>query len=74
MSLLVAALLLVSDPSTQTAPATEAAKPAKEPKICKVDPARTGSHMQKRICLTASEWEQKNQSKDVSDLKSAGTH
>ena len=72
MSLLFAALLLVSSPGTQPATSTQAAKPAKEPKICKIDPARTGSHMQKRLCLTASEWEMKNQSKNAGDLKTMG--
>jgi hypothetical protein len=59
MSLLVAALLLVSDPAGQATTAqvpAQSSKPAKEQKICKIDPARTGSHMSKRKCLTKTEF------------------
>lgn len=37
-------------------PAAEAAKPAKAKKICKADPALSGSRMSKRLCLTEEEW------------------
>ena len=61
----VAALMLVSVqaiadqqaavPQPVTAPT--AAAPKKEKKICRVDDADSGSHMVKRICLTAEEWQ-----------------
>jgi hypothetical protein len=75
MSLLVAALLLVSDPVAQPATAqapAQPAKPQKERKICKVDPARTGSHMSKRKCLTQAEWDDLDQGKNAGDLKTMG--
>jgi predicted secreted protein len=61
----VAALMLVSaqalaDQSTVAAPvAPMAAAPAKakQNKICRVDDADSGSHIVKRICLTAEEWQ-----------------
>lgn len=44
-------------PPAATAPAP--AKPAKEKRICKVDPeADPASHMVKRTCKTAAEWQQ----------------
>ena len=60
----VAVLMLVSAQSaTQpavAAPASAApvaAAPKKEKKICRVDDADSGSHMVKRTCLTAEEWQ-----------------
>ena len=61
----VAALMVVS---AQTAAAPQAAvaqpttapvaaAPKKEKKICRVDDADSGSHMVKRTCLTAEEWQ-----------------
>jgi len=65
MSIIVAFLLAsASTAQDQPAPAvptaTEApAKPAKEKRICKVDPdADPASHMIKRTCKTATEWQQ----------------
>lgn len=65
--LLFSVLLLASDASGATAspssdPAEQAApvkKEAKEKKICKTDPAYTGSRYKKQICLTAAGWEKR---------------
>jgi hypothetical protein len=60
---LLSVFLLVSDtPATAsgTAPdAPDAGAPKKEKKICKVDPAYTGSRMKKNICLTEAEWDRR---------------
>jgi predicted secreted protein len=66
---LVGMLLLASDPAATApaaapapAPATApAAVPAKvkEKKICKIDEADSGSHMTRRLCLTAEEWQKR---------------
>ena len=62
----------VSTTTATSAPAAQAA-PVKEKKICKIDPAYTGTRMKKRICLTESEWEQKNNSgKSEGDLRVLG--
>ena len=71
VSAILAALLATTQASAGPATAAPEAKPVKEKKICKVDPAETGSRMKKRLCLTASEWDQKNnKGKDVSTLRS----
>lgn len=72
MSLMLAALLLASDPAP--APAQPAAKPAKtsEKKICKVDPEQTGTRFKARLCLTEVEWEIHARGKDAADLKTLG--
>jgi hypothetical protein len=68
MSLLLVAALLSADPSVQAgipAPAVQAAAPTtspapapkmKEKKICKTQDAESGSHMNKRVCLTENQW------------------
>lgn len=66
MSIVVAFLLASAGtaqeqapPAAPTATAPASAKPAKEKKICKTDPeSDPGSHMVKRTCKTASEWQQ----------------
>ena len=67
---LLSLVLLSSDPATAAAPAAAAptsatsapaAKPTKEKKVCKVDDADSGSHMARRVCLTADEWAQRGQ-------------
>ena len=62
MSFVVAALLLsaqVADqPAAVTPPVAAPAAPKKEKKICRVDDADSGSHMVRRICRTAEEWNQ----------------
>jgi len=65
MSIIVA-FLLASGATAQEQPApvapaatAAAAKPVKEKKICKVDAdADPASHMIKRTCKTATEWQQ----------------
>lgn len=64
----VAALMLVSAQAavqqpvgTPAASSTAApAKPKKAEKICKTDDAESGSRMVKRTCLTAEEWQRRN--------------
>ena len=64
-ALLSAFLLVAETPAVTTAtpPAAQevpvAAAPKKEKKICKVDPAYTGSRMKKNICLTEAEWDKR---------------
>ena len=67
--LLFSVMLLASDTTAASPEATQAvqeapvaAAPKKEKKICKEDPAYTGSRMKKQICLTAAEWDQRNHS------------
>ena len=64
---------------TASAPAQESAQPvqptktaAKEIKTCRVDPAKTGSRMKKKICLTEVEWEKHSSGKSAGDLKTIG--
>lgn len=72
MALFLAALLLVADPSAASqADPIEAPKVEKEKKICKVDPNFTGTRMRKRICMTETEWANKNAT-TVNDLKNMG--
>ena len=66
--MIVAALLFVSAQAAvqpqAAAPAPVAAPavaPKKEKKICRVDDADSGSHMVKRVCLTAEEWQNRGQ-------------
>ena len=67
MSLFVVALLVsaqVADQPAAVAPpmtAPTAVGPKKEKKICRIDDADSGSHMVKRICLTAEEWQNRGQ-------------
>jgi hypothetical protein len=46
-----------SDPTEQAAPV----KKEKEKKICRTDPAYTGSRYKKQICLSAAEWEKRGE-------------
>jgi hypothetical protein len=50
-----AATTAATDPTEQAVPA----KKVKEKKICKEDPAYTGSRMKKQICLTEVDWEKR---------------
>ena len=66
MSFLVALMFAsaaAADPQAVIAPqvATPVPAPAKakEKKICKADEADPGSHMTRRVCKTAEEWNQK---------------
>jgi len=80
MTVLFAALLLSAAPTAaaaqpQVAPVTApAAKPEAEKKICKVDTSDSTSRLRKRECRTQAEWERAETGKDVTDLKSMGTH
>lgn len=70
----LAALLIAAAqtaPAPQVAPDAETAKPVKEKKICKTDPNLTGTRMRKRLCLTETEWAQKNAT-SANDLKTRG--
>lgn len=66
MSLVIAALLVSAQAAADSPAATpaEATSPApakvKEKKICKEDDLVSGSRMARRICLTQSEWDQRN--------------
>ena len=73
--LFVAALMMAHAPAAQAAPAQDApqAAPAqKEKKICKVDENESSSRLRKRVCLTQTEWDQKEAGKSDNDLKGMG--
>ena len=86
MIMLLAALLLASDPavapqqpqaSAAVAPAaaapSEAAKPAqKVKKICRVDTNDSSSRLRKRVCMTQTEWDNKTAGESANDLKNKG--
>jgi len=62
-----------SAPTQEAAPAAEPTKTAaKEKKICKVDPANTGTRMKKKLCMTQNEWDMKAKGKNAGDLKTMG--
>ena len=71
----LSALLILSAPAlaaSQDAPAPQPSesKPAKEKKICKLDEAGSTSRMRKRVCRTATEWEEaKSQGSSGEDLR-----
>jgi hypothetical protein len=59
-----------SVPAQEAAPAAEPAKKAeKEKKICRVNPADTGSRMPRKLCLTQNEWNMRAKGKSAADLK-----
>ena len=70
----IAALLLLGAAPDATVATSEAPAPKaqKQKKICKVDPAHTGSRMAKKLCLTETEWAQREAGKDAADLKTMG--
>lgn len=74
--LLFSVLLLASDSSaaatTASDPVEQAAPAKKEKKICRVDPANTGSRMARKLCLTQVEWDKHNAGKSANDLKTIG--
>ncbi|MFL6725933.1 MAG: hypothetical protein ACJ8FS_05400 [Sphingomicrobium sp.] len=51
-----------------------AAQPEKEKKICKVDENESSSRLRRRVCMTETEWQQKEAGKDLTDIKSMGQH
>jgi len=62
-----------SVPTQEAAPAAEPVKKAeKEKKVCKIDPANTGTRMKKKLCLTQNEWDMKAKGKNAGDLKTMG--
>lgn len=75
-------LLAVETPSTTPeaantpaleAPAADATKTAeKEKKVCRIDPANTGTRMKKKLCLTQNEWDMRARGKNAGDLKTLG--
>lgn len=67
MSLMLAALMLGANPAATAA--DPVAEPVKEKKICRVDPALTGTRMQKKLCLTQSEWDLRSRGKSAGELK-----
>jgi hypothetical protein len=58
-----------SDPTQATTPANTAGK---DKKICRIDPAHTGTRMAKKLCLTQTEWDMKARGKNAGDLKTIG--
>ena len=70
MSVLLIAMLLAGDTvNTSVDPnvAQNAEAPKKEKKICKTDPAYTGSRMKKNLCLTESQWAKREATGTASD-------
>lgn len=70
---LILAMLLVSaqapdaqQPAAAAAP-TAAPKKIKVKKICRIEDPESGSHMSKRVCRTASEWDLVDQGVNLSD-------
>jgi len=77
--LLLAADTPATTPETASAPAQEATPAAapvktaeKEKKICRADPANTGTRMKQKLCLTQNEWDMKARGKNAGDLKTMG--
>ncbi len=74
-SVLLLAAETPATPDTAGA-ATQAAEPAqaaaKEKKVCRIDPANTGTRMKKKLCLTQTEWDIRSRGKSASDLKTIG--
>ncbi len=70
---LFALMLVAQDPAPAVAQeSTEVQKPEKEKKICRENAAATGSRMRKKVCLTQTEWDQRDQGKSAADLKTIG--
>jgi invasion protein IalB len=77
--LLLAAETPAAAPEAATAPVQESLpaaapneKAEKEKKICRVNPADTGSRMKKKLCLTQNEWDMRSKGRTVGDLKAVG--
>ncbi len=75
---LFSVLLLAADPAAAAQPsppapmaATEVPK-KKEKLICRTNEANTGSRVRKNICLTPTQWTQRQQGKSFDDLKTIG--
>lgn len=76
MSVFAVALLFSAQASVAPQPAAPvlapAVKPAKEKKICKIDDADSGSHMVKRLCLTAQEWQDRGDGQNMTHSSRSG--
>ncbi|MBA3666465.1 MAG: hypothetical protein H0W65_01915 [Sphingomonas sp.] len=75
ISVLFSVLLLASDAAVATPaqPAPTAAQASTaESKICRPDPAYTGTRMRKRLCLTQNQWDLRGNGKSAGDLKTIG--
>lgn len=76
MSALLSLLLLMADPSAPTiapaAPAEMKSDKQAEKKICRTEPAESGSRLKNRICKTAAEWDNRKQGVTAGDLKTLG--
>ena len=72
LSLAVAAANGSSVPEPVPAAQQTVVETKKERKICKIDPAHTGSRMKKKLCLTETEWAQRKAGKNAGDLKTIG--
>jgi hypothetical protein len=64
--IMLAVLLAATTPNVAPQPAPVASAvpapaPKKERKICKSDPAFTGSRIEKQLCLTKSEWKRRDE-------------
>jgi hypothetical protein len=71
MSMLLA-FLLVSGQAQATQPTPPPSPPAAAPqkaerKVCREQEAESGSHMAKRVCLTAREWQLVDDGVNLSD-------
>jgi hypothetical protein len=60
-------------PTVQEPAAAAPAKPA-EKKICRVDMNDSSSRLRKRVCLSQTEWNQKESGVSANDLKTMGAH
>ena len=56
MMALVATVAMAMPATAQTDSSAPAAKPKKEKKICRTEPAAAGSNMSRSICKTKSDW------------------
>ncbi len=76
IAVLFSVLLLAADTTpvttTEPAPAPAATAEKKEKKVCREDFRATGSRMKKKICLTPTEWANRDAGRDAGDLKNIG--
>ena len=73
-ALLISADPVASAPVANPEPAKTAAKPQKEPKICRVPSVQTGTRMQRRVCLTESQWAIREEGRSAEDIKTMGSN
>jgi hypothetical protein len=75
ISALFALMLVAQDaPAAAAAPETQVENQEKtsEKKICRTNEGATGSRMRKKMCLTQTEWDRRDQGKSAADLKTIG--